>query len=141
MGRVHLFPTITTVYGDTKLAGQTPGNSGSPSAFQVSLNTILAWLAANLLPDTTTAQTVASGGTLTVPAATLVDWIVIVSDGTARTINIGTTSGGTDVADGETLATTTDLRLLKGLHKESGSLTLHFSGFTGNIQVKLYTRL
>lgn len=141
MGRVHLFSTLTTVYGDTKLSGQTPGNSASPSPFQVSLNTILTWLAANLTPDTTAAQTVASGGTLTVPAATLVDWIVVVSDGTARTINIGTSTGGTDVADGEALEAAVDLRLLKGLHKESGALTLHFSGFTGNIQVKLYTRL
>lgn len=140
MTKVHLFPTISTVHADTKLAGQTPGSSAAPAAFQVTLSTILTWMQNNLTQPTTAVQSVAPNGTISVPAGVLVDWIVIVSNGSARTVNIGTTAAGTDVADTEAIGATEDLRLQRGLHSGSSPVVLHFSGFTGLLNVKIYTR-
>ena len=135
--RVDLFSLETVLYDDTAFPIQARGNSrpAAPRGVPFSLlrqaleNTI------NLEPDE---NTVATGGSLTLPAGRLLRHIVVFSNGTSRTLNIGTSPGGTDVANGETIAATTDYVQMTAIHNHAASTVLYFHGFTGSITVKLF---
>lgn len=139
MAEVHLFTddTRSVLPLDAAFPLQRLGGGLSPAPRSVDIPLLVATVAAylSLEPEV---QTVANNGTLTVPAGRLLRTIVVLQNGTSRTFNVGTTSGGLEVVDNATVQATKDEPVGVLLHNQLSTQVLHFHGFTGSLSVKLY---
>ncbi len=140
MAQVHNFSLITQLYSDTRLPLQHLGNGQPAAARQFTLATLLAWLQANLtLPDMgVTTVTITTGAPSTaIAAGKLVEKIVVIGS-SGGTFNLGTSSGGTQILDGENYDTAGQVYAFDKYFGSAGSL--FFSGFSGTLTVKIYSR-
>lgn len=137
MAKVDTFSALSTLYADTSIAGQTPGNGAAKTPFQIALSVLKAWLYANwsglLAP-----ASIASGsvGSQAIAANTLVTHIIITSTG-AGTVNIGTSSGGTQISAAEPYVNGTICFVANEAF--TSSATLYFSGHSHTLTVKIIT--
>lgn len=136
MGKVHLFPTKTVIYTDTKIAGQTPGNGDAATPFQIEMATVLQFIEDNIELKQT-AMVTTGAPSVAVAAGRLVEKIVVIGSGSG-TFKLGTTSGGTEILDGESYSTTPAVFAFDQYFASAGAL--HFSGFSGTLTVKIYSR-
>jgi hypothetical protein len=113
------------------------GGGLSPAPRSADIPLLVATVAAYLSLEPAV-QTVANNGTLTVPAGRLLRYIVLIQNGTSRTVNVGLTSGGLEVVDGATVQATKDEPIGVLVHNQAASQVLHFHGFSGSLSVKLY---
>lgn len=139
MAQVHTFPLTTNLFPDTRLPFQFPGNGGSPAAKQVELSVLLAWIETNMaVPSGVQTATITSGSSsAAVSSGKLVEKIVVIGTG-AGTFNLGTTVGGSDILAGESYDTGGVVYVFDKYFNAAGAL--HFSGFTGTLTVKIYSR-
>ncbi len=82
------------------------------------------------------AQTVADGGTVTIAPGKVLIGFGIASAVGSRTLDVGTTAGGTQIVEGEELPSGEDVFINVNRYFPSGA-TLHFSG-AGTISVRVY---
>lgn len=135
--KVHLFPDLATPLGDTKLAGQTPGGGANPEAFEVSLDQIRDFCGATglrrgkVIAETATANIEKQ---VPIPAGSLVSKIIINSTASG-TVNVGSTSGGTDIHEAEPYANGARVSLPSTYFTNAG--TLFFSGHTHALTLKI----
>lgn len=138
MAQVHTFSLLTSLYGDTRLPLQYPGNGGSPAPRQIELSLLAEWLATQFGIGVAP-QTVSTGGTLSVGAGNLLQVIAIKAAVGARTIKIGTTAGGEDILELTSIASGSDFSATVNRYTSS-SLTLHFTITGGTADVLLFTQ-
>lgn len=140
MSLVHNFSLLSEVYADTRLPLQYPGNGAAAAPRQITLVTLLAWLQANLdLPDSGVSEaTVTTGApSVAIAAGRLVEKIVVVGS-TSGTFNLGTSAGGTQILEAENYDGGGHVYAFDKYFLSAGSL--FFSGFSGTLTVKIYSR-
>jgi hypothetical protein len=135
MAKVHLFPLVTSLFADTRLPLQFPGNAQPPAASQVTLATLLAFIQANLTNNT--AATVSSAThSMSVPAG---KWLVgiAVQSATTQAFKCGL-SAGTDELVYEGIVDAGDVSTFSALlFGGTGGKTIHFSALTGSVTITL----
>lgn len=140
--KVNTFPLITELYDDTRVPLQYPGNGAAAAAKQFELSVLLAWLQANLdfgassgpvSVSTTTVET--DHPSIAVSAGRMIAKVIVTGDGSG-TFDLGTSSGGNQILDGESFSTTAAVFAIDKYFPSGG--TLYFSGFsTAILTVKL----
>jgi hypothetical protein len=135
MAKVHLFPLISSLFADTRLPLQFPGNAQAPAASQVTLTTLLAWIQANLTNNV--AATVSSAThSINIPAGR---WLVgiAVSSATAQAFKCGL-SAGTDELVYEGIVDAGDVSTFSALlYGGTSGKTIHFSALAGTVTITL----
>jgi hypothetical protein len=135
MAKVHLFPLITSLFSDTRLPLQFPGNSQPPAASQVTLATLLTWTKDNLSFNATATVATATHS-MTIPAGR---WLVgiAVQSGAAQAFKCGL-SVGTDELVYEGIVDAGDVSTFSALlFGGTGGKTIHFSALTGSVTITL----
>jgi len=138
MSAVHTFPTITTLYSDTKIPLQSLGGGAGNAARQFELSVLLDWLLVQMGIGTV-AQTISTTATIAVSGGNLLQVIAVKAQSGSRTIKIGTTAGGDDVLELSTIPTNTDFSLTLNRYT-STTLTLHFTLTGGTADVLMFTK-
>lgn len=137
MGKVHLFPTIPSLLPGFKIPLQFVGTGETPAASQVEDTVILAWIESNLTPSkfSVATGTVSNDGSIAVSSGRMVADVIVVG-ATSGTFNLGTTSGGTEILEGESFDTDGAVYTIKRYFNSGGSLYFG-GGFSGSLTVKL----
>jgi len=138
MAQVHTFPLLTSLFSDTRLAGQYPGDGADPEPFQVELGELLAFFAADLAAATP-AVTVSNGDTVAVAAGRLIFCIAIEAPSGDRTVKVGTTAGADDIMELTDITNGQDFTYTLNFYT-STSKTLHFTTTGGTISVLVFTK-
>jgi len=140
MAKVDTFTLQNTLYSDTRIPFQYRGNGQSAAARAMTLDTLLAWIEANISISGSdpVAATITSGApSVAIPAGKLLEKIVVVGSGSG-TVSIGTSSGGNDLFNSEPYDSNGSVFILEKYFKNAG--TIYFSAFSGTLTVKIYYR-
>lgn len=140
MSQVHNFPLITTIFPDTRLPLQYPGDSFPPAPRQIEIATLLGFIEANLNIASAAPQTATITGASTsvsIPAGRLVEKIVVLGSG-AGTFNLGSTAGANNILDTADYDADGAVHTFDRYFHAAGAL--HFSAFSGTLTVKIYSR-
>ncbi len=142
MAEVHLFTALTTLTDTFRIPIQYLGDAESPAARAIPAALLLEWLQANLEGVGAAAVTVATGGTVVVPAGNLLTVLAIEANATARTVKIGTSSGADDILELTSIPSNSDFSLTLNRYT-STSLTLHFTltGATASVLTFLVPKI
>lgn len=135
--KVHLFADLANPVEDTKLAGQTPGGGASPSNFQLSLAAIRTLFGTSGLRRGKVETQTATANVekqISIPAGSVVSKIILKSTATGS-VNIGSTSGGTDISESEPYYNGNQVMQPNTYFETSG--TLYFSGHTHALTIKI----
>lgn len=97
MAQVDLFPLTGTIFPDTRIPFQYSGGSLAPSEQAFELSTLLQFVEQNIsIPGQSTTHTLSANGTIAISKEHIFRFRVWFSP-LARTVKIGTTSGGDQV--------------------------------------------
>jgi len=133
MAKVHLFPLITSLYSDTRLPLQYPGNGQPPAASQVALSVLLQWIEDNLELEYGSSVSVnTSTYTYNLPAG---KWLVGIAaqSASAQAFKCGL-SAGTDELIYEGIVGAGDVSTFGVLlYGGTGGKTIYFSALTGTV--------
>ena len=136
MAAVHTFPTISSLLPGFRIPFQYIG-TGEPAAAKAIPDTVLLdWILSSIQLGAAP-QTIADGGTIVVPAGSLINVISVKSASGARTIQIGTSIGASDILDEAPIDSLTDFSASIGRFTSS-VLTLHFTLTGGSAQVLVF---
>jgi polyisoprenoid-binding protein YceI len=134
---VHGFTIDNELYLDTRVPFQYRGNGKSAAARAFELSALVSFLEANIaLPGAPSQATVTlASSAVAISGGKLLEKIVVIGSGP---FFLGTAAAGTDIIDAGTAQTTGAVFVVDRYFLTSA--TLHFSGFSGTLTVKLYTR-
>lgn len=139
MGKVSLYTTVGTLYTDTRLPFQFRGGGQPNGQYALELSTLIDFIAANP-PGVIAASMSGGAGTVSIPDERLVQGFVILAGSGSGTISVGRTVGGTDIFSSEAYDTSSASQEFGCFEYFDAAAPLYFSGFSGTITVKVYTR-
>ena len=132
--KVNEFPLQSTLYNDTRITTQYPGNGAGPAAKQIPLSLLLAWMQANLGVGSQLVTVSGSTYAFTIQAG---KWLLAyaVEGSSTFTFNVGDSAGGNEITfEGQHTGGAVD-SFPVSIYGGDGGKTIYFSGLSGGLLV------
>lgn len=139
MAIVSGYTPVSPLYTNTRVPFQYRGGGLPNGQFSFELSTLIEFLAANQ-PGVIPATITGGSPSVNIPAGRLVDTIVILLGSGSGVVNIGTSLGGSQIFENEIYDTTSESNEFGCKHYFDTLSPIYFSGFTGTLSVKIFTR-
>jgi hypothetical protein len=141
MAQVHLFPLDNNLHADTRVPFQFRGGGQGAAARAFQLSALVSFMQDNLaIPNVgpNEATVTLAAPNVIIGAGVLVEKIVVIGT-TTGTFQLGTTPGSSNILDNSSEYTPNGTVFAFNQYFHAAGL-LCFSGFTGTLTVKIYTR-